>query len=334
MRLVEYLSPSSIGVFDTDPEEFYMRYLADDRPPRMPQSQPMAIGSAFDAYVKAALHSALFGPGSDPAYELEALLEKQVEPQHLVWARQHGKYVMEQYRQAGCLGNLLGDLRKAQGDPRFEFEIRGEVNALVDGAIHGVTLLGKPDVHYVNESGCTVILDFKVNGYCSPRPQSPMAGYVNLRSAGRTNQGQHRDAQLMMLHGMMININKYLEDCDRTWARQVSVYGWLSGCAVGSEFLAAIDQVSCSPTAGGLPSIRFAEHRTRVGPKFQHEVFRRAAEIWEIVHSDWLFRDRTREASAEHAAMLDRRSRDLRGESAPHDVWFSQSTRQPAPWTG
>lgn len=334
MKAIQYLSPSSIGVWENDPDEFYLRYLADERPPRMPQTQPMAAGSAFDAYVKSALHAALFGKGNDPEYEVEALLVKQVEPQHLDWGRQHGKYIMEQYRQAGCLGQLLGDMQKAQGDPRFEFEIRGDVHGLVGEDIHGVTLLGKPDVHYVNADGCTVILDFKVNGYCSPKGQSPMAGYTNLRSAGRTNQGQHRDAQLMMHRGMIININRYLEECDKTWARQLAIYGWLTGCPVGSDFLVAIDQIACAPTAGGLPSIRIAEHRTRVGPKFQWDTFHRAVAIWEITHSDWIFRDKDQEASIAHTEMLDRRSKDLRGESAPHDVWFSQSTRQPAQWGG
>lgn len=178
------------------------------------------------------------------------------------------------------------------------------------------------------------LASFLPYGYCSPKGQSPMAGYTNLRSAGRTNQGQHRDAQLMMHRGMIININRYLEECDKTWARQLAIYGWLTGCPVGSDFLVAIDQISCSPTAGGLPSIRIAEHRTRVSPKFQWDTFHRAVAIWEITHSDWIFRDKDQEASIAHTEMLDRRSKDLRGESAPHDVWFSQSTRQPAQWGG
>ena len=323
-----------MGVYDTDPDEFYLRYLADERPPRQAQTQPMSIGSAFDAYAKSALHQCLFGKGVDPEYDLEALLAKQVESQHLDWARQHGKYVFEQYRQAGCFGGLLTEMREAQGDPRFEFEIRGEVHGLKDGQIRGVTLLGRPDVHYVNKEGCTVILDFKVNGYCSNRPQSPLAGYVNLRAAGRTNLGQHRDAQLMMHRGMIININRFLEGADKTWAKQLAVYGWLTGCPVGSDFLVGIDQISCSPTVGGLPSIRIAEHRTRVGPQFQWDTFNHACDIWEVVHSDHLFRDKDREASAAHAAMLDRRCKDLRGDAAPHEVWFSQSTRVAAPWGG
>ena len=38
-----------------------MRYLADKAAPRLPQEPPMAVGSAFDAYVKSQLSWALYG---------------------------------------------------------------------------------------------------------------------------------------------------------------------------------------------------------------------------------------------------------------------------------
>jgi hypothetical protein len=330
MRTIKYLSPSSIGVLETDLDEFYLRYLADERPPRAPQTQPMSIGSAFDAYVKSWLHERLFGKGTDPRFELDALLEAQVEAHNLDWAREHGRYVFEQYRQAGCLADHMHELGQAQGDPRFEFEIQGAVSGYREGitaTIADVVFLGKPDMHYVNKAGVTVVLDFKVNGYCSTRVQSPMAGYVRLRSAGKTNMGQHKDCLLLSHHGMMINAIKNLEDGNKDWAKQLAIYAWLTGCPVGSEFLVAIDQISCSPNPGGLPQIRIAEHRTRIGGPFQRDVFNRACEIWEVVHSDHVFRNLSPEASRERCAMLDRRSKELRGECAPHDAWFASATR-------
>lgn len=330
MRKIEYLSPSSIGVFEEDLDEFYMRYLADERPPRDPQTQPMAIGSAFDAFVKAYLHEALFGKGNDPKYELQTIFEAQVDPRHRDWAWQHGPYVFEQYKQAGALADLMLELKAAQSDPRFEFEVKGAVHGYREGletSIGNVTFLGKPDVHYINQEGCHVILDFKVTGYCAQRTQSPMAGYIRLRSAGRTNHGQHKNCFPMKHKGMEININSYLEDHDRKWARQLAIYAWLTGSAVGEDFLVGIDQLSCSPNPGGLPSIRVAEHRTRVSNVFQWRVFNRAAEIWEIVHSDHLFRHMTKLASQEHATTLDRQSRELNGKGSTHDQWFAKRTR-------
>lgn len=330
MREVKYLSPSSLGVFEHNTEEFYLRYLADERPPRAPQTQPMSIGSAFDAYVKSYLHERLFGKGNDPRFELDALIEAQVEEHNRDWAREHGRYVFEQYRQCGCLADMMTEFGVAQSDPRFEFEVQGTVNGYRQGVtteIAGVTFLGKPDVHYVNKHGTTVVLDFKVNGYCSTRAQAPMAGYVRLRSAGRTNMGQHKDALLLTHNGMMINAIKNLEDGNKDWAKQLAIYAWLTGCPVGSDFLVAIDQISCSPNPSGLPQVRVAEHRTRVGAPFQNELFARACEIWEIVHSDHVFRDRSPESSRDLCASLDRRSKELRGEAAPHDQWFASATR-------
>ena len=60
MRQPEYLSPTSIGLWQKDRQEFYLYYLADHRPPRIAQNEPMAIGAAFDAYIKSYLHEMLF----------------------------------------------------------------------------------------------------------------------------------------------------------------------------------------------------------------------------------------------------------------------------------
>lgn len=324
-----------MSLWDKNKDEFYYRYLADNRPPRFPQTQPMAIGSAFDAYVKSYLHERLFGKDNDPKFQLSAIFEAQVDEQHRDWALSNGKYVFEQYKQAGCLGDLMGELLKASSDPRFEFEVKGAVNGYREGVetdIAGVVLLGKPDVHYVNHAGVTVILDFKVNGYCSKSGASPLSGYIRMRSAGNTAHKQHKDCTPMNHLGMLINVAKYLEDQEKSWAQQLAIYGWLTGCPVGSEFLVAIDQVACAPTVGGLPAIRFAEHRTRVGSNFQFGIFNKAAEIWETVHSDHIFRDKTKKASADHCASLDRRSSELGGEGTPENVWFAEMSREVSQW--
>jgi len=76
MRIPAYLSPSALGVFEKDREQYYLKYLADNRPPRMPQTEPMAVGSAFDAFVKSYLHHSLFGNhGKDNQYELNTIFE-------------------------------------------------------------------------------------------------------------------------------------------------------------------------------------------------------------------------------------------------------------------
>lgn len=328
MKNIEYLSPSSLTQWADNQDEFYMRYLADERPPKMAQNRPMSIGSAFDAYVKAYLHEKLFGKDNDPKYSLDALFDSQVEEQNRDWARPNGKYLFEQYKQAGCLADLMLELNKASSDPRFEFEVKGAVNGYREGldtVIGDVVLLGKPDVHFVNANGTTVIIDFKVNGYCSRA--SPMSGYIRLRSAGNTRHMMHKDCTPMQHNGMLINIARYLEQQDPKWAQQLAIYAWLTGNPVGSEFLVGIDQVACVSNNYGFPEVRFAEHRTRVSPNFQLKVYSEAAYIWDVVHSDHIFRDLTKAKSQERASMLDKRSRDLRGEGTPLDQWFANATR-------
>src|SRR4051812_6811821 len=97
MREVKYLSYSGMSLYYKDPEAFYVRYLSENRPPREPQNAPMAVGSAFDAYVKSYLYARLVGKG-DPKHEFEFMFESQVEKQCRDVARVDGKAVFEFYK--------------------------------------------------------------------------------------------------------------------------------------------------------------------------------------------------------------------------------------------
>lgn len=324
MRNVEYLSPSSISKFEEGEEAFYLQYLAENRPPRDPQNQPMSIGSSFDAYVKSYFHERLFGKNHAESnrFEFNTIFEAQVEEQNRDWARMHGKYAFEQYRSSGALLNLLTELQSSQTDPRFEFDVRGAVNGYRDGLqtqLGEVVLLGKPDAAFTNRDGNHIILDFKVNGYCSNFPISPMPGFVNLRDSNGKNSGPHKNCSPYELGSLTINIGTFLEHHKEDWARQLSIYSWLVGEPIGSDFVCAIDQLVCKPQHGGVPSIRVAEHRLRVGANFQQKVFNRACEIWEIVHSDHIFRDMTKEDSQDRCSLLDLRAESMYGPNADPD---------------
>jgi len=329
MRKIEYLSPTSIAKFYEDQREFYLAYLADDRPAKIPQTRPMSVGSAFDAYAKSYLHEKLFGRGSDPKFDFNAIFEAQVEEQNRDWAREAGKHCFEVYHQSGAMADLLLELGQAVGTPRFELEVRGVIDGRREGVtldVGGVTLLGKPDVFFLNRAGAHVILDWKVNGYCSNYGASPMKGYVRLRNERSQNEGQHKDCQLMMVDGVMTNVSAFLEHFDESWARQLSIYGWLCGCQIGEQFIVAVDQLACRP-AGARPSVRVAEHRLRVHRDYQWRVFAQAQHVWEVVHSDHFFRDLSKEDSAIRCKQLDGMAAALRGEGTDLDRWFEQATR-------
>lgn len=319
MRKLEYLSNTSISAFNKNLEEFYLTYLSEVRAPRFPQTRPMSIGSAFDAYVKSFLHEKLIG--KDPKFELQTLFEAQVEPHNRDWAWEHGKYAFECYKEFGALNDILIDLQQSITSPRFEFEVRGKVSADL-----GVVLLGRPDVAYVNRENCHVTLDFKVNGYCGNYNTSPKPGYIRIRAKDGKG-GPHKDCVVSTHKGTMINIASYLETVDQDWAQQLTIYAILCGAELGSDFVVAIDQFACKPSTADYPTIRIAQHRLRIGKTFQEKVIQRAQEIWEIVQSDHIFRDVSREESIERCHMLDRRAEALKNPKLADDVLFNTMTR-------
>lgn len=329
MRQLMYLSPTSISLFYENITEFYLNYLADNRPPKLAQTQPMSVGSAFDAYAKSYLHQAIFGKGFDTKYSIDSIFEAQVEPHNRDWARKAGAYAFSEYKHCGALADLLLELQNSVISPRFEFEVKGIVNGEREGVertIQSVPLLGKPDVFWMNKTGVHVIFDWKVNGFCSKYGASPMQGYVRLRE-GTQNRGAHKNAIVKTYKGMLINTFGMLEDFDETWARQLSIYAWLCGVDVGTEYIVAVDQLACKPGLPDMPNIKVAEHRLRVSPKHQWKILDEAAHVWNVVNSDHIFRDMSLEDSKNQCQALDGTVNMLKSDNL-NDRWFVGATRQ------
>lgn len=312
-RMLEYLSPTAIQDFLTDPEEFYLQRLAAARPERFPQTQPMSIGSAFDAKVKSHLYEALYGSpsaaGNNAKYSYEAMFDQQVEPHNRDWARVHGPVAFEYYRNSGALADLCIDLHRAQGVVSFEAEIRGTVD--------GVSLLGKPDCYYINHAGQPVILDWKVNGWCGSSNKSPNKGYVRLRACnpGGNPSVTHKDCVPLEKHGVRINAATTLDKVESTWAAQLSIYAWLYGAPVGSEFICAIDQIACDGSKGTeYPVCRVAEHRLLCDSTFQHNLMATAKDIWGRLQSGYIFTNMSREASDKNCARLEENAQLFRDD--------------------
>jgi hypothetical protein len=131
----------------------------------------------------------------------------------------------------------------------------------------------------------------------------------------------------MHVKGVQINIGKHLDDIEKTWAAQLSIYAWLMGEPVGSDFIVAIDQIVCDATKGGLPGIRIAEHRLTTSRRFQEDLFIEACDVWEIVHSDWIFRDMPKEASQARCQALDGVKAALVGDGSDGAAWLAAVCR-------
>lgn len=282
MRTPAYLSPSSLKTFEASQKEYYLRYQADTRPPKLPQTAPMAVGSAFDAYIKSYLQKCLFGKDADPAFEFETLFEKQVEAHARDQARIDGGCVFDCYRRCGAIADLMLELNKAVNKPRFEFDLQGFIHA----PIGPVPVLGKPDIFFINDQGARVILDWKVNGFYSKSTTSPAKGYIMVRDGWEAGvkkpSGNNR-----MPHGFPteykgIKIGEFLmEEVNSEWADQLLIYSWLLGEEPGSmDLILGIDQI-----VGPSPTLRVASHRTRSAPTYQYSLVERLDSAWQQITS-------------------------------------------------
>jgi len=329
MREVRYLSPTSLKTFYEDRTEFYLRYLAEERPPKIPQNQPMSIGAAFDARVKSHLVKNLRGD-VDPSFEFQTLFENQVEPQNRDWAGPASEYVFNAYVKSGALADLMIELEQAVHEPRFEFTIEDRVShANFDMA---VPFLGKPDVYFVTKEGGQCIYDWKVNGFCGKRPTSPSKGYVMVRDGysgakeSRGNGKAHKDAQIVVVDGLGVNIAHYLEDISTDWARQLAIYGWVLGEEIGSKFIVGIDQIVSKGLQEPWPLLRVASFRNRISESYQHKVFEEALAAWIAIQTGYIFDDLPREESDERCKLLDDYHKAFEGDT-PNDKWFKETMR-------
>lgn len=318
MRTMKYLSPTSLSMFYGNREQFYLYYLSEAKPARDPQTEPMAVGSAFDAYVKSWLVEKLLGPR--PEFEFTTIFEQQVESHNRDAALMAGREVFETYKAVGALADLMLDLQGCIGQPRFESSIQAPISCSL--AIGDVPFLGKPDIYFITKLGARVIFDWKVNGYYSNGNVSPKPGYIRQRTNNpKTNGKSHDKAMVMSLTGVKISAMHPLCSVDKGWAAQLSIYAWLLGEAIGAQFITAIDQIAVGRDALRNREYRIAQHRSVVSEKFQTDVFLSAHKAWEIIKSGHVFDDMPRHESDARCRMLDEMA------SAPPDPSFDDIVR-------
>lgn len=306
MRKMTYLSPTSLRLWYENRELFYLEYLCEKRKKREPQTSPMAVGSAFDAYVKSHLHETLIG--KDPKFEFQTIFEAQVEPHNRDEALQAGKIVYDAYCKNGGLADIMLDLRKAIGKPRFEASIEGFVDC-VSVKVGAVPFLGKPDIYFFTEQGARIIFDWKVTGYYAARNYSPKKGYVNRlpKKPGVHGKNPHKEAFPIDHNGFQINCAHPLDTVEPSWASQLSIYAWLLGQDVGSKFIVAIDEIVCGKDWMGERQIEIAQHRSLVTDKHQYDLFAKAHAAWYALQAGHIFDEVSLDESMARCNTLDKR---------------------------
>lgn len=293
MRKPKHLSFSALRLFESDREQFVMERLAEVRAPREPQGMAAAVGSGFDAKVKAELGEALFGKGWNPEFEFDNLFVEQVDSHHRDWALPASLFTFDRYIESGAYDDLLAMLQKAKEPPQFEFTAMATV--------HGVPLLGKPDCRFIHEAGFAVILDWKVMGFASKSGTSPTKYYQLCRDGytaekqSRSHGCAHKGYVPLDYHGFEINTSS-MEDAKPMYADQISIYSWVSGGEVGDDVVAAIDELVCRP-GEEFPLIRVSNLRARIAMVYQYALLHRIMACWEAIDSGHIFKDLSREES-------------------------------------
>ena len=329
MRIPKSLSYSSQSLWEKNPEEFYLRYLAEHRSPRTPQEPPMAVGSAFDAYVKSTLNYHLFGNAMSPQFEFGTVFESQVEPQCRDFALKAGKHVWKSYKLCGAYDDLLNLLRQSVEPPRFEFQ--------VEGMIGTAPFLGKPDCGFVLDYGqgrIRCVYDWKVKGYCSKYGASPSKGYMICRDGFRSDKPsrshgkEHAMFLAMDFHGFPIN-SGYLEFCNNEYADQLTLYGWMLGEKIGDEnvVLGIEETVAKFMGEGQTPQLRYARHRGRVKAEYQVKLAARVQRCWDAITSGNIFPDLSPEDNAGRCQILDAMAVGLASDDSDEGKWLSNVTR-------
>ncbi len=331
-RRYTHISPSGLKMFEANRDEFYMKYIARFKPPSIPQTKPMSVGSAFDAIAKAYINTTLTTGELDPVYQEGALFTAQVEEQNRKWALPAGRHCYNQYLYSGAMAGLMVEIAQGDAKPRYEFDVKGLVKKDGDD---GVNLAGKPDLAYRNKHGLDIIKDWKVNGFCARSASSPKPGYVMCRdgwSDGKPsrNHGQgHKDAQVQIISGMRVNVGCYLEDVDRDWATQLACYGWLLGQPIGGQFLAGIEQLSCSPSGiEDKPNIRVASFRNFISKQFQEEAYQRFYNCWRAMKTGIFYPELPRYENDLKCLEMEKMAQTLNPTGDHNEDWFNNMNRR------
>lgn len=320
MRKPKSISPSALGRFEKDREDYFFTYICDSRTPREPQSEPASVGSSFDAYVKAELIKDVLGKPD----EFEALFESQVESHNRDFAREAGAHVMESYVTSGAYISLVEMMEEAKEDPQFEFD--------ADTTIGDIPIAGKPDCRFVHRGGAHVILDWKVNGYCGKSGTSPSKGYalcMDGKGWPKPSRSHGKSHSLYKPREFLgLEINEFcMEQVSIDWADQLSMYGWMMGEEVGSDKLVVcIDQVVAKPN-GEKPLLRIANHRCQVSPAHQQGLVQRLNVMWESTQTGHIFNEVSEEDSRKKCEELEKRSFSMLSDGTDEGDFFAKCAK-------
>jgi len=281
------ISPTALKTFESDPDRFVMTYILGSE--RLPQNEPMAIGSAFDIYVKTALLN-------ESQEYFEDQFQRSVEITHRDWARVEGKRVFDMYAASGALDNLRSEI--SDSPIRCEFDTT-HIIKYPDGS--EVPIGGKPDLMYVRDN-LGVIVDWKVTGFMSRA--SPAHGYVKLYK-NNYDLGPHKSIMPTQENNMVLGLGANIRE---DWMTQLTMYSW-AALPLDVDRIIGIDQLVFANKAGryesgGEQELRVAVFRFKVLESYQEDLRNRLRRAWEMIKSGHFYSNKTREESDQRVEFI------------------------------
>lgn len=253
--MLKYLSPTSLNIFETDPEAFYNNYVL--KKPRPPQTEPMAVGGAFDAFVKNYVNNH-FNP-NDSIFE--ELFNAQVSEHNRDIAYKAGEECFNFYKYSGSLDKIVSIMDEPPiMDGRFNL-----IN-------NQTPIYGIPDFLFTHTSSLKkkkIVFDLKVSGYYSQA--SPSRGHL-----------EHKDAVLGIFGDIYYDMSHSFEQNKRQWATQLHTYGLLFD---SPDSLVMIDQIYRSRSG----ELKLAKYRSYLSDPFKQEVEERYHNAWNMIKKGHYF---------------------------------------------
>ena len=311
MRRPEALSPTALDLYQSDIEKYVRKYICETRLPYEPQTEPQAIGSSFDAFVKNELLRTLYGEErvkKGEQFNLETLFDSQTKFfSDKTWAWENGMHVFNEYKASGAFDALINDMKDTI--PSFEQEVKAEVE-MIDGTL--VPLKGFPDCVFAHKNNRLVIVDWKCNNYCAKSKKSPHKYYIN----DRYNKGSsHKESTVENVDGLLIDTKNCFSKVNEKWATQICIYHWICGSPIGGEIIGQIEQLLGIPSTDSLkPKVRCVTYRNFISKDFQIALSEKVSKIWKNVES-YNFFELNEEDTAKKINELDCKNRFLAGDN-------------------
>lgn len=246
IKTINYISPSALAMWNQCPQKFYLTRLAGYPYVEFPTSEAAACGIIFDAFIKDYLAKQF--KITQPNLDLNTVL-KNINLKE------------------GCIEELIDKIRPVAVkyiELKFCQEILDSSEIYLErefrADISSIPLLGKMDVV------CSSIIDFKLRGFASKKPQHVYPGYSKAVHSGSFPLPQ--------------SPNKLMELTNKGWATQLFMYQIILQEILGRTLPMKIHEIVKTEH-----DFDIAEHIVELSNGFKMEIFKNLRELWSQVQS-------------------------------------------------